>query len=220
MRLWSYFETALLTWWQPKTIVQSLNSCKRALPSMIGMIRTHRVTLRACRARIFPKPSFLGLETKSTMQWERFESDRSCSPLARSCSAGRSPEQTYSKVRSVTESAWDSAAGASGTGTAVIGATSTVLGAAAGAVRLNAKRPPALPLPPPAAGDRISALTTSSSCSSPLTTCREDRMSMLTVSGSMESHPRALLDAGHRVARVVSHRSRLSATLRHVEQEN
>ena len=106
--------------------------------------------------------------------------------------------------------------------TAVVGDTSTVLGAATGAVRLNAKRPPALPLLPPAAGDRISPLATSSSCSRPLTTCRKDYVSMLGIlSGKYGgSHPRILLGAGHTVARAVSHQSSLFATLRHLEQES
>ena len=143
------------------------------------MIRTHRVTLRAYRARIFPNPSLLGRETKSTMQWERFEIERSWSPLARGCAAGRSLEQRYLYVRSARVSARHSVDGASEARTAVVGATSTALGAATGAVRLNAKRPPALPLPPPAVGDRIWALATSSSCSKLLTTCRKDHISIL-----------------------------------------
>jgi hypothetical protein len=108
------------------------------------MIRTHRVTLRAYRARIFPNPSFLGLETKSTMQWKRFDIERSCSPLARSCSVGRSTEQGYSKVRSAMESGRHSVDSASETRDGIVGATSTVLGAATGAMCLNAKRPPPL----------------------------------------------------------------------------
>jgi len=71
-------------------------------------------------------------------------------------------------------SAGGSAGRASEAGTAVVGAPSAVLGAT-GAVRLNAKRPPALP-PPVAA---CWALTTSSSCSKPLITCRSDHTSVL-----------------------------------------
>ena len=107
--------------------------------------------------------------------------------------------------------------------TAVVGATSTALGAATGAVRLNAKRPPALPLPGAAVGDRIWALATSSSCSKLLTTCRKDLISMLLVVSAGHgggSHLRVLLGAGHTVARAVSHRSRLSVTLQRLEQEN
>jgi len=120
------------------------------------------------------------------------------------------------------ESARHSVDGASEARTAVDGATATGLGVATGSVRLNAKRPPALPLPLAAAGDRIWALATSSSCSKHLTTCRKDHISIPgIVSGrSGGSHQRVRLGAGHTVARAVSHRSRLSATLRHLEQEN
>jgi hypothetical protein len=53
------------------------------------------------------------------------------------------------------ESCRHSVDGASETRDAIVGTTSTVLGGATGEMRLNAKRPPLLPLPLPAAGDRI-----------------------------------------------------------------